>query len=69
MTDRERLAAYDQVYEDLLKERDQVQAEMQRLKEVGKIRGAAYRQMIAHKLTVQTLLDRFRAKGIEPPEG
>lgn len=68
MTDKERLKAYDGVYESLLKEREQVQAEMQRLKGLGKIRGATYQQMIAHKLTVQTLLDRFKAKGIEPPE-
>lgn len=69
MTDKERLKAYDEVYESLLKEREQVQAEMQRLKELGKIRGVAYQQMIAHKLMVQTLLDRFKAKGIEPPAG
>ena len=38
LTDQERLAAYDRLYEDLLKERDQVLARMAVLRTEGKER-------------------------------
>ena len=65
MTDQERLAAYDRLYEDLLKERDQVLARMAVLRTEVKERGATYRQLMAQKLTVQGLLSRFAAYGIQ----
>ena len=64
MTDQERLAAYDRLYADLLRERDQVAAQMEALRAQGKQKGATYRQLMAQKLTVQGLVGRFAAYGI-----
>ena len=66
MTDQERLAAYDRMYADLLKEREKVLADMDRLREAGKQRGATYQQLLAQKLTLQNLLGRFEVYGIRP---
>ena len=44
MMDQERLAAYDRMYADLLKEREKVLSDMDRLREAGKQKGAAPRQ-------------------------
>ena len=64
MTDRERLAAYDRLYADLLRERDKVLADMEKLRAAGKNRGATYQQLLAQKLTVQNLIGRFEIYGI-----
>ena len=65
MTDGERLAAYDRMYADLLKERDKVASDMERLRAAGKQRGATYRQLLAQKLTLQNLIGRFELYGIQ----
>ena len=65
MTDQERLAAYDRVYADLLKERDKVLADMEKLRSAGKNKGATYQQLLAQKLTVQNLIGRFEIYGIK----
>ena len=65
MSDLERLAAYDRMYADLLKERDKVLGDMERLRAAGKNRGATYQQLLAQKLTVQNLLGRFEVYGIK----
>ena len=64
MTDLERLAAYDRMYEDLLREREQVLANLERLRAAGKNRGVTYQQLLAQKLTVQNLIGRFEIYGI-----
>ena len=64
MTDLERLAAYDRMYADLLREREQVLSNMERLRAAGKNRGVTYQQLLAQKLTVQTLIGRFEISGI-----
>ena len=66
MTDQERLNAYDRMYTDLLKERDKVISDMDRLREAGKQRGATWQQLLAQKLTVQNILGRFEFYGIKP---
>lgn len=66
MTDQERLAAYDRMYADLLKERDKVLSDMDRLREAGKQRGATYQQLLAQKLTLQNILGRFEVYGVRP---
>ena len=65
MTDQERLAAYDRIYADLLKERDKVLADMEKLRSAGKNKGATYQQLLAQKLTVQNLIGRFEIYGIK----
>ena len=65
MTDGERLAAYDRMYADLLKERDRVVADMEKLRAAGRNRGATYQQLLAQKLTVQNLIGRFEIYGIQ----
>ena len=64
MTDQERLAAYDRMYADLLKERDKVAADMDKLRAAGRSRGASFQQLLAQKLTVQNLIGRFEIYGI-----
>ena len=64
MTDLERLAAYDRMYVDLLREREQVLSNMERLRAAGKNRGVTYQQLLAQKLTVQNLIGRFEIDGI-----
>ena len=65
MSDLERLAAYDRMYADLLRERDKVLADMDKLRAVGKNKGATYQQLLAQKLTVQNLIGRFEIYGIK----
>ena len=65
MSDLERLAAFDRMYADLLKERDKVLADMDRLRAAGKNKGATYQQLLAQKLTVQNLIGRFEIYGIK----
>ena len=65
MTEQERLAAYDRMYADLLKERDKVLADMEKLRSAGKNKGATYQQLLAQKLTVQNLIGRFEIYGIK----
>ena len=64
MTDLERLAAYDRMYVDLLREREQVLSNMERLRAAVKNRGVTYQQLLAQKLTVQNLIGRFEIYGI-----
>ena len=65
MSDLERLAAYDRMYTDLLRERDKVLADMDKLRAAGKNKGATYQQLLAQKLTVQNLIGRFEIYGIK----
>ena len=65
MSDLERLAAYDRMYADLLRERDKVLADMDELRAAGKNKGATYQQLLAQKLTVQSLIGRFERYGIK----
>ena len=65
MSDLERLAAYDRMYADLLRERDKVLADMDELRAAGKNKGATYHQLLAQKLTVQNLIGRFEIYGIK----
>ena len=69
MTDAERLAAYDRMYADLLKERDQVERRLEEHRAAGKLRGATHQQLLAQKLTVRNLVDRFAAYGIQEEDG
>ena len=65
MSDLERLAAYDRMYADLLRERDKVLADMDKLRAAGKNKGATYQQLLAQKQTVQNLIGRFERYGIK----
>ena len=65
MSDLERLAAYDRMYADLLKERDKVLSDLDRLRAAGKNKGATYQQLLAQKLTLQNLIGRFEIYGIK----
>ena len=65
MSDLERLAAYDRMDADLLKERDKVLSDLDRLRAAGKNKGATYQQLLAQKLTVQNLIGRFEIYGIK----
>ena len=65
MSDLERLAAFDRMYADLLKERDKVLADLDRLRSAGKNKGVTYQQLLAQKLTVQNLIGRFEIYGIK----
>ena len=65
MTEAERLAAYDRMYADLLKEGDKVLADMDKLRAAGRNRGTTYQQLLAQKLTVKNLIGRFEIYGIK----
>ena len=65
MTDAEKLAAYERMYADLLRERDKVLSDLDKLRAAGKNRGATYQQLLAQKLTVQNLIGRFEIYGIK----
>ena len=53
------------MYADLLKERDKVLADLDRLRSAGKNKGVTYQQLLAQKLTVQNLIGRFEIYGIK----
>ena len=65
MTDAEKLAAYERMYADLLRERDKVLSDLDKLRAAGKNRGATYQQLLAQKLTLQNLIGRFEIYGIK----
>ena len=65
MTEAERLAAYDRMYADLLKERDKVLLVIAMIRDAGRNRGTTYQQLLAQKLTVQNLIGRFEIYGIK----
>ena len=64
MTDAEKLAAYERMYADLLRERDKVLSNLDKLRAAGKNRSATCQQLLAQKLTVQNLIGRFACYGI-----
>ena len=66
MTELERLAAYDRMYGDLLREREGVLTKLEELRSAGKQRGATYQQLLAQKLTLKNLMGRFEIYGIRP---
>ncbi len=66
MTELERLAAYDRMYKDLLREQAGVLEKLEALRSAGKQRGATYQQLLAQKLTLQNLIGRFEIYGIRP---
>ncbi len=66
MDDLERRAAYDWMYEGLLREREGVLEKREGLRSAGKQRGATYQQLLAQKLTLQNLIGRFEIYGIKP---
>ncbi len=66
MTDQERLAAYDRMYSDLLREQAGVLEKLETLRSAGKQRGATYQQLLAQKLTLQNLIGRLELYGIRP---
>ena len=65
MSDLERLAAFDRMYADLLKERDKVLAALDRLRAAGTNKGVTYQQLLAQKPTAQNLIGRFEIYGIK----
>lgn len=66
--DEERLAQYDRLYADLLAERDRIASRMAVLRAEDKTKTASFRQLMAEKLTVQTMLGRFEVYGLTPPD-
>ena len=66
MTEQERLAAFDRMYADLLREREKVLEQMEALRAAEKQKGATYQQLLAQKMTLQNLLGRFEVYGIRP---
>ena len=66
MTELERLAAYDRMYKDLLREQAGVLEKLEALRSAGKQRGATCQQLLAQKLTLQNLIGRFEIYGIGP---
>ena len=66
MTELERLAAYDRMYKDLLREQAGVLEKLEALRGAGKQRGATCQQLLAQKLTLQNLIGRFEIYGIRP---
>ncbi len=66
MTELERLAAYDRMYKDLLREQAGVLEKLEALRSAGKPRGATYHPRLAQKQTRQNLIGRFEIYGIRP---
>ena len=66
MTELERLAAYDRMYKDLLREQAGVLEKLEALRSAGKQRGATCQQLLAQKLTLHNLIGRFEIYGIRP---
>ena len=66
MTELERLAAYDRMYKDLLREQAGVLEKLEALRSARKQRGAPTQQRLAQKLTLQNLIGRFEIYGIRP---
>jgi len=66
MTEQERLAAFERMYADLLREQEKLLEQMDALRAAGKQKGATYKQLLAQKLTLQNLIGRFETYGIRP---
>lgn len=61
--DQARLAAYDAMYAGVLREREAVLEELERLRASGKQKGATYRQLLAQKMMLQDFISRLERCG------
>ena len=60
-----RLTACDRMYAGLLRERDKVMADMDKLRAAAKNKGVTYQQLLAQKLPVRNLIGWFEIYGIK----
>jgi len=66
MTEQERLAAFERMYAGVLAEQKEVLERLDALRTAGEQKGATYKQLLAQKLTLQSLIGRYQTYGIEP---
>ena len=60
----DRTEAFERMLSDLIKQAAFEQAEMDRLKAVGKEKTATYRQYFSNRLMYRMMLDRYRKYGL-----
>ncbi len=64
MGDEERLKRFEAVLADLQSEQAQVAETMEELRAKGRVKSATYQQLMARKLTLQTLESFFERHGL-----
>ena len=60
----ERLARYEDMLEALLAERHKIEETLKTLKAEAKSNTVTYRQLLANKLMLMSLIDRFKVYGL-----
>lgn len=64
MQDEERLKRFESVLSDLQDEQALVAKTMDELRNKGRVKSATYQQLMARKLTLQTLMGMFERHGL-----
>lgn len=65
MTDKEKLEAYEKMQQGVIEEFNQISAQMEKLKEQGKVKSATYRQLMGKKMTYSAFLGLYKVYGLE----
>lgn len=63
-TPDETLENYRQMRDDVMREFDDVAAQLDELKAAGKFKTVTYKQLFARKLTLSSVLDMYREHGL-----
>lgn len=61
----DRLAAFERVYEQLAKDREKTEAQMEELRKQGRCGSATFRKLMAKKVNLGNMLDTFSIYGIQ----
>ena len=61
---KERLARFENVLSELLKDYNSIPDEMESLRSAGKDKTARYRELMGRKLTYSNLIDMFKRHGL-----
>ena len=64
MNDQQRLEAFEKMLDNVRKEYDSIQRQMDDLKEKGKTKSATYRQLMGRKMTYQSLISMYEVYGL-----
>lgn len=64
MGDQQRLEAFEKMLDNVRKEYDSIQRQMDDLKEQGKTKSATYRQLMGRKMTYQSMISMYEVYGL-----
>jgi hypothetical protein len=60
----DRLECFEKMLDDLVRQAEHEQAEMERLKKAGKEKTATYKQYLGNRLLYKTMLEKYKQYGL-----